>query len=601
MQGLVLAAGMGSRLKRLTKNQTKGMVEVNGVSLMERMLRQFIKCGLKRIIVVIGYEGKKLQNYINGLNLGVEIVYINNEIYDKTNNIYSLYLAKDEMIKNDTILVESDLIFDDEILKGIIDDDRSNLALVDKYEAWMDGTCLEIDDNDHITKFIPGSEFDFNNTDNYYKTVNIYKFSKEFSKNCYFPFMEAYISSTGVNQYYERVFKSIIELNDSLIYARRIQSGKWYEIDDEQDLDIASSLFCDAKTQLDKMFKRYGGYWRYPKVLDFCYLVNPYFPPQKLVDELKAGFKVLLTQYPSGMGVNSLLAAKNFGIKQENIIVGNGAAELIKSLMSKLKGRVGFVRPTFEEYPNRYNIEESISYYPDNNNYSYNADDVINFFKDKDIVSLIIVNPDNPTGNYIFKNDMLKLVEWTKERNITFILDESFVDFADELDSTFIKQEILINNKHLFVMKSISKSYGIPGLRLGVLASGDNLIMDELKKDVSIWNINSFAEYYLQIAEKYKKDYEKALVLIRNERARFENELSKIKDLRIIHSQANYVMVELIGKIGTQELTEKLLVKHNILIKDLSAKMNGKQYLRLAVRDENDDNKLLKALEKEVF
>ena len=111
MQGLILAAGMGSRLKKLTENNTKSMVEVNGVSLIERMLRILDSKKLSRIIVVTGYKSDFFIQYINGLNLSTEIVFINNDIYDKTNNIYSMYLAKDEMIKEDTITLESDLIF----------------------------------------------------------------------------------------------------------------------------------------------------------------------------------------------------------------------------------------------------------------------------------------------------------------------------------------------------------------------------------------------------------------------------------------------------------------------------------------------------------
>ncbi len=600
MQGLILAAGMGSRLKHLTQNQTKSMVEVNGVSLIKRMLTQLSALPLERVIIVTGYEAQKFEAYINDLQLDIPITYVHNDIYDTTNNIYSLYLAKDEMLKDDTILLESDLIFDDALLTNLLADKRPNLAVVAAYEPWMDGTCVELDDQDCITKFIPGSEFDFNHTQRYFKTVNVYKFSRDFLKSCYFPFMEAYLSASGTNQYYERVLKSIIELDSSLVRGKRIACEKWYEIDDEQDLDIASSLFCEPAEQLQKMFSRYGGYWRYPKVLDFCYLVNPYFPPQKLVDELKASFTTLLTQYPSGMGVNSLLAAKNFGVRQENMVVGNGAAELIKSLMDTTDGAVGFIRPTFEEYPNRYHASESISFYPANDNYSYTANDVMQFFDDKTITTLVLVNPDNPTGNYIPKADMRRLIAWTKQRGIRFILDESFVDFSDELDASFIEQDILEKNPQLFVVKSISKSYGVPGLRLGVLASGNTQAIAAIKKDVSIWNINSFGEYYLQIAEKYKKDYQKALVSIRAERARFEAALAAIEGLRIIPSQANYVMAELIGNISTEQLSEVLLTTYNILIKDLSHKMHGKKYVRLAIRNKADDNRLLEALKKEV-
>lgn len=601
MQGLILAAGMGSRLKRLTQNQTKGMVRVNGVSLMERMLRQLAGLGLKRVIIVVGYEGEKLRDYVSKLNPGIETVFVNNEIYDKTNNIYSLYLAKEEMVKDDTILLESDLIFDDAVLRGLAEDERPNLALVDKYESWMDGTCVEIDGEDRITAFIPGAEFDFNRCGAYWKTVNIYKFSKEFLRDCYFPFMEAYLCAAGRNQYYERVLQSVVAVDASVMRVRRIKDEKWYEIDDEQDLDIASSIFCPPGERAKKMFARYGGYWRYPGMLDFCYLVNPYFPPRKLIDELKSNFDVLLTQYPSGMAVNSMLAGKNFNIRAENIAVGNGAAELIKALMDNLEGKVGFIRPTFEEYPNRYGKENSVSFYPDNENYTYTARDVIDFFGDKDIKNLVLVNPDNPTGNYIPKKDMRGIAEWAEEKGIVFILDESFVDFSDEADPTFLRQETIERFPHLFVVKSISKSYGVPGLRLGVLASGDTRAIGRIKKDVSIWNINSFGEYYLQIAEKYKKDYLKALVRIRAERARFEKELSRIGGLRVIPSQANYVMAELTGEIGTEELTQALLARYGILIKDLRVKMGGKKYIRLAVRNEEEDNVLLDALRKEVF
>ena len=319
-----------------------------------------------------------------------------------------------------------------------------------------------------------------------------------------------------------------------------------------------------------------------------------------MVDELKASFEVLLTQYPSGMRVNSLLAGRNFNVHQENIVVGNGAAELIKSLMGACSGKVGFVRPTFEEYPNRYNEEESVVYVPQNENFTYTADDLMQFFGDKDIQSFVLINPDNPTGNYIPKSDLLELISWSKQRGIRLVVDESFVDFAEEADSTLIEQDILDANPHLFVMKSISKSYGVPGLRLGVLASGNTEQIAKMKKDVAIWNINSFAEYYMQIAEKYRKDYANALVLFKQERTRFVSELVNIKGLRVIPSQANYVMVELLGDMTAKELTKLLLIKYNLFIKDLSGKVQRGEYLRLAVRNTQDNDKLLFALKEEL-
>ena len=597
MQAVILAAGMGKRLKELTQNNTKCMVKVNGVTMIDRMLHQIEKQNLSRIVIVVGYEGKKLIDYIGTLSIRTPIVFIENPIYDKTNNIYSLALAKEWLCKDDTILFESDLIFEDSVLEALLQDPRETLALVDKYESWMDGTCVKLGEDDTIEAFVPGKKFKFDEIKDYYKTVNLYKFSKHFSETHYVPFLDAYQSALGENEYYEQVLRVITMLDDPEIRAKRLDGQRWYEIDDIQDLDIAESIFApDKDERVHRLQMRYGGYWRYPKLLDFCYLVNPYFPPQRMKEEIRANSDTLLTQYPSGLAVNSLLAAKNFDVHQENIIVGNGAAELIKSLMSIFTGRVGFVRPTFDEYPNRYDRENSVDFIPDNCDYSYTADDLMAYFEDKDIQNLIVVNPDNPSGNYIPKKDLLRLIEWAGKKGLKLVIDESFVDFSDEEDHTLIDQSILSANPFLFVMKSISKSYGVPGLRLGVLASGDAETIARMKKDVAIWNINSFGEFYMQIEEKYKKDYAAALALFRAERIRFAEGLKKIKGVRVIPSQANFIMVELDEEISPKELLKTLLIKYNILIKELTTKTNGRNYLRLAIRDTADNDALLGAM-----
>ena len=599
MQALILAAGMGKRLKDLTKNNTKCMVKVNGVTLIERMLRQIEKQNVSRIVIVVGYEGQKLIDYIGTLDIKTPVTFIDNPIYDKTNNIYSLALAKEWLCKEDTLLFESDLIFEDAVLDILVNDPRDTLALVDKFESWMDGTCLKLSKDDKITSFVSKKEFRFADIDEYYKIVNISKFSKDFSEKYYVPFLDAYQKALGQNQYYEEVLKVITILDVPRIRARRLEGQLWYEIDDIQDLDIAESIFAeDPDEKVALITGRYGGYWRYPKMKDFCYLVNPYFPPQKLLNEIKANFETLISEYPSGMRVNSLVAAKNFNVHEENIIVGNGAAELIKSLMAQFTGKTGFIRPTFEEYPHRYDTSDSVSLVPENKDYSYTADDVMNFFEGSGVSQIVIVNPDNPSGNYIPKKDLLRLIEWTKGKGMKLVIDESFVDFADEEDSTLIDLDLLAANTHLYVMKSISKSYGVPGLRLGVLASGDVDTVARMKKDVAIWNINSFAEFYMQIEEKYKKYYAEALVKIRAERARFVSELSKINGIRVIPSQANFIMAELTD-VEPKELLKALLFKHQLLIKDLSSKTGGK-YIRIAVRNTEDNDMLVAALKEEL-
>lgn len=605
MQAIILAAGMGKRLGDLTQNNTKCMVKINGVTLIERLLHQLEEIrtpeALSRIIIVTGYEGQKLKEYITSLGIKCPIEYVDNPIYASTNNIYSLYLAKDYLLEEDSLLFESDLIFEDSVIDRIVQNPYPSLALVDKFESWMDGTVVTLDDEDNIKRFIPGSKFAYENTESYYKTVNIYKFSREFSRTHYVPFLAAYSKALGNNEYYEQVLRVIALLDRPEIKALRLNGESWYEIDDVQDLDIAESMFCKPEEKLKKMEGRYGGYWRYPRILDFCYLVNPYFPNSRLMSELKANFDKLVRDYPSGMRVNSLLAGKYFGIKQDYVCVGNGAAELIKGLMESLEGKLGVIMPTFEEYPNRLTKESLVCYETADQDFSYSADQLMDYFDAKDISTLLVVNPDNPSGNFISKADVLRLCVWSRNKGIRLIIDESFVDFSEGTpNNTLLSNEILESYPHLIVVKSISKSYGVPGLRLGIMASGDKNFITWLKKDVAIWNINSLGEFYMQIFGKYEKNYQQACVQFMNERERFMKELAAVPFLRVLPSQANYFLCEVLPPYTSRQLTELLLEKFDILIKDCSGKnaMKSRNFIRIAVRDERDNNALVAAMKQ---
>ena len=599
MQAIVLAAGMGKRLGEHTKNNTKCMVKVNGVPLIDRLLQQLSRIKLERIIIVVGYKRKELVAHIESIEHDLKIEFIVNPIYDKTNNIYSLALAKEKMAEDDTLLIESDLIFDEKMFRLILNNPYPNIALVAKYESWMDGTMVRIDEDCNIVNFIPKADFNYSDTHSYYKTVNIYKFSKEFSKFKYIPFLEAYTKSIGTNEYYENVLRIISFLNSHDLKALPIKNEKWYEIDDKQDLDIAEAIFSSPEDLLKKYYGRYGGFWRFPQMLDFCYLVNPYFRKSKIIDELEANFRTLLGEYPSGMKVNSLLASKCWGIKEEYVIPGNGAAELIKILLNNIVGKTGIVRPTFEEYPNRLNEQDIISFIPQNRDFRYNVKELIHFFDKKDISNLIIVNPDNPSGNFMPIDDLHKLAEWCKDHSIRLIVDESFVDFCDKWEtSSLLSNTILENYPTMGVMKSISKSYGVPGLRLGIFASADRKLIANMKKEVSIWNINSFAEFFMQIFSKYEKDYHKACSRFIEVRDKFVRDLEKIPYLHIMPTQANFILCEVLAPYTANSLALYLLSKANILISACSAKkgITANKYIRLAIRSEEDNSHLIEAL-----
>ena len=607
MQAIILAAGMGRRLGDLTKENTKCMVPVNGVRLIDRLLGQLSGLSLKRVIIVVGYKGQELKDYIgHRYDDQLKIAYAENPIYDKTNNIYSLSLVKQQLQEDDTLLIESDLIFSDSLFQMIIADPYPNLALVAKYESWMDGTMVRLDADNNIVNFVPKKAFKYEDIDSYYKTVNIYKFSRDFSQQKYVPFLEAYCHALGNNEYYEQVLRVITLLDHAELKALPIGNEKWYEIDDIQDLDIAETIFAEGDEMLHRFNYRYGGHWRFPKMLDYCYLVNPYFPTKRMKDELRSSFDTLLTEYPSGMFVNSLLAGKYFGIRQDYVVVGNGAAELIKSLMERLlagpsTGKVGVIYPTFEEYPHRLKQEDIVAFQPDNRDLKYTEDDLIAFYTGKGISSLLLINPDNPSGNFISMAGLQKLLAWSKTQQIQLIVDESFVDFSDDFEhNTLLRNETLADNPQLVVMKSISKSYGVPGLRLGILASSDVALIKWIKKDISIWNINSFAEFYMQIFGKYESDYLAACRKFIAERSRFEVLLREIPYMRVLPTQANYFCIEVTDKYSSAELTKLLLERYNIMVKDCDSKngLKGRNFIRISVRSQQDNDQLIAALKE---
>jgi choline kinase len=227
MHALILAAGMGKRLGTYTKNNTKCMLPVHGRTLIERSLDSLIRAGVESCTLVLGYKKENVIAFLGSRYKTINLSYISNDIYDATNNIYSLYLAKETLLRDDTILLESDLIFDEEIPKDLIENRDKNLALVAKYDAWMDGTVVTIDAE----------------KDSYYKTVNIYKFAKEFSQMVFVPFLEAYISAMGKNDYYEQVLGVINNLETKYLKALVLKDQKWYEIDNEEDKKNAEKMF----------------------------------------------------------------------------------------------------------------------------------------------------------------------------------------------------------------------------------------------------------------------------------------------------------------------------------------------------------------------
>lgn len=333
MQSIILAAGLGSRLGELTKECTKCMVKINGITLIERMLRQLDRYGMDRIIIVTGYKGDILKDYVQNLRINTPVVFVDNSDYRHTNNIYSLWLTREFLEEMDSLVLESDMIFEDRVIEKMLAIDNGCGTFVARPRPWMDGSIVKLDKDNNIVYFVDDEEVKRIDPSYYHKIVSIYKFKKRYVSEKYMTYLNEYVKKNKDNNLYESLLK-VIDLDvEKKIPAEILDEEQWYEINDIQDMDIAESMFADGNEKVRKYLQRYGGYWRYPAMRDFCYLVNPYFPNERFMNEMKSNFDVLVREYPSGMAVNSLLAGHFFGVRTENICVGNGTAELIKSLM----------------------------------------------------------------------------------------------------------------------------------------------------------------------------------------------------------------------------------------------------------------------------
>ena len=600
MQAIMLAAGKGSRLGKYTKNNTKCMLDVHGETLLERTIDALLEAGIKDFILVLGYKKDNVKKFIKEKELDkkINITYVDNDVYDTTNNIYSLYLAKDYLIQDDTILLESDLIYDKSIIKKLVNSKYESAALIAKYEEWMDGTVVKLNDDNTINSFVERKDFNYDDVDNYYKTVNIYKFSKEFSERFYLPFLESYIKAYGNNDYYELVLKVISKLKDTNLYGLPLTNELWYEIDDCQDYDIVKAMFAPSTHEKLELFhKRFGGYWRFSNIKDYCYLVNPYFPTESMINKMKYFYDKLLFNYPSGQSIERICASRMFdNVSDDNILIGNGAAELINNLKYIVGNKIALTIPSFNEYVRCFPNSEITYINSSDDNYRLSLKKLKETLNKVD--TLIVISPDNPSGSHLKYGEVIELLDMAKEMHKQIIFDESFIDFAND-SYTLINDDILKKYPNLIVIKSISKSYGVPGLRLGVLASGNNKYLDIINRNMPVWNINSFAEYFLQIILIYKKDYVYGCKKIKEERNRFYNELIKINELDVYDSEANYFMIKL-NKGTSNELAEYLLDNNKILIKVLNGKngFDDKEYIRIAVKTKEENDYFIQSIKE---
>ncbi|WP_291329800.1 aminotransferase class I/II-fold pyridoxal phosphate-dependent enzyme [Desulfovibrio sp. UCD-KL4C] len=595
MQVIILAAGRGQRLSPITDTVPKPLVEVNGTPLIINALDIFSKHPVERFIIVEGYESKQLRAQLGDNYNGIEIIYVSNDDWDKTNNIHSLWLTRD-LWDRDSVLMECDIFFDAGLVDLLLTAPFENSVLVDRFQPYMDGTIVELSaDKKNITRLIPGKDQDanFNITDKY-KTVNIYTFTHEFLQNIFKPTIDLYVKINGQNEYYELVLGVIVFMGSKDLVAKECHPHRWFEIDDFTDLQRAEAYLSDDYSLLQKIRKKFGGYWRYD-FTDFEYLYNPYFPNQNLYNELRLNLTDLLGNYPSGqMEINHSLA-NWVRIDESMLAVANGGSELIENLRRSFK-KVTLLLPSFDEYARNLAPEQIHYIKPNSQTLAHTPESIVKATKASGSNALVIINPSNPAGTKFTPSELHYIFGELRSLDM-IILDESFADFISTgRDVSFLDE--LKKYPNMVILRSLSKDLGVPGIRLGYVATADTKRIAEMRSALPIWHINSLAQYFIDILPKYRNDYAAARSMVIAARDEMYELLCDIPSIKIIPSFANYFCCELPDGVSSDEIQERLFMDYKFLVKDLGKKQGlpKNKFIRIAVKRPEENKMIVNAL-----
>lgn len=591
MKAIILAAGYGNRMRPFTDKTHKTLLKIGDQTIIERIINSLLNNDIKNIVVVTGYRDEELKNFLTKryTQAEINIQYVHNAKYKETNNIYSLSLALNHTaIDDDIILIESDLIFDSTIIKQLILSPYANVALLDKFRSGMDGTVVTVADQT-ITSIIPphlqGSDFNFADK---YKTLNIYKFSKEFCNTSFKKLLSYYAEIFDANSYYELILGILIYVQKETIYAEIVPPKSWTEVDDPNDLSLAEFTF-HPDNRLETVESALGGLWHYD-LLDFCYIRNMYFPNHSILAEMKNNLPRLIHNYGSKQSLLDQKLSYFLLCKKENLTVLNGASQIYPILKNYFKGKMALIpKPTFGEYPRIFGNDH---FYSDQ--IGINRSEIEAKAKQHDII--VFVNPNNPTGSIV---PTAKIYEFAGNHpQKTIIVDESFIDFSDESSIIDLLEKNPLDN--VIVIKSLSKNLGIPGLRIGFVYSTNQSLNEHIKESVPIWNMSSLSEFFLEVILKHKGSLTSSYVKTKQDREAFYQALKKLNFVdQVYPSAGNFILVSLkhFKKENGAKLVNELLCKYNIYIKDVSPKFSdGKMYLRLAVRLKHENVHLIKCL-----
>ena len=593
-QAVLLCAGRGSRMGSLTDERPKPLISINGTSIRENTVQQLISANYTSIVIVVGYKADMIKQTLRRFEEEIQIIYIFNEQWESTNNIYSLWLTK-EHLKGEFTLLEADIYFNSSVLQALSElPAENNYVLVSPLNSLMEGTFVEVNESGIICKFNSTKSPKFYHSENQLKTLNIYRFNSDFA-NLLTNMLEEEIEIGNTQIYYEEIFKKLVTHENVTYHSVVVPADTWYEMDNRYDLSIGEFQFSEKRHDLLK--KQHGGYWRYP-ITDYALIYNFHFPPQELKRRMQQRFDDLLLNYPSCSSYIENHLAEFLQFPSERLVLANGVSEIIKILPQIISGPIVLIEPSFNEYANCFESRAKKFLVREEEDFEINFQRLIEFVHEQKAEAIVIVSPDNPTGKLHSKRDLLKLYKETEELQLNIIIDESFIDFSSKAEEESFLHN-LINYPRLTVLKSMSKTFGIGGLRLGYAASYNTDFLNDLSNAIPIWNINGFAEEFILNLPAYNESYKESCLKVREDTDELFNQLSKINGLKVFTTESNFILCKILdSNLTADQLASWLLEKFNIYIKECSGKTmyQSELYFRVSSRTQQENKYLVNAI-----
>jgi histidinol-phosphate/aromatic aminotransferase/cobyric acid decarboxylase-like protein/choline kinase len=588
MQAVILAAGRARRMQPISDHVHKALLSIGTSTILGRIITNLESVGVRRLTIVTGYRAQDVRDFVEANYPDMDVRYVHNSRFERTNNIVSLAMAFDSMsLDEDIVLCECDLLLDPGVLKGLAGSTQPNVAAVDEWRPGMDGTVVTVKDGFVDAVYPPerqGSDFSYANT---YKTLNIYRFSGAFVRSTLHPILSAYANAVDDNCYYEVVLAMLAGMPRHRIAAHVVDAGEWIEVDDPNDLENARFHFePDARVQiLDKSF---GGYWNFD-LLDYSFISNPHFPPPALIAMMRHALPQLLTSYGSAQAVLNRKMGLFLQCDPVRVQVLNGASQAFPILNRLWSGEtMAIPRPTFGEYSR---LWPSALRYEDRPGI-----DLEELERVADQVQrLVVVNPNNPTGSLLETASLFALAKHHPDTSI--LIDESFIGTSDEESIIPMLESDPLPN--VVVLTSLSKVLGVPGLRLGFLYSHDRLLVESVGANLPIWNNSSLAEFFLEMLVKFRTALEVSVELTKHDMEELASGLRALPEVGEVRTGAGgFVLVSLSrDALDGAAIRRRLLEQHRIDVKDVSRRFDdGVVRLRLAVRGAADNLRLVAAL-----